>query len=253
MIRRREMMGKKKEILPQLPDGYTAIKYCTNMANAYIDTGIALTKDYSVECEVSMLSYINTHDTNLSFIFGAFSTVNTANRNCKMGIYAMYFNNSGGVQGFCGCDFFQAKTQKYSLYASGINGINSKCYIKLTPTKGIIKTPEKTVEQDLYNQYEFNNQYYGVQGDYKLILFNVYSKKYGWGSSSYDWKVGADAVGQENYHQFLGRIYYLNVWNGDTQVRAMVPAIRDADGKIGMFDTINNVFYEPQNGDLTMD
>jgi hypothetical protein len=39
------------------------------------------------------------------------------------------------------------------------------------------------------------------------------------------------------------RIYRAKIWDNGTLVRDFVPALRDADDEIGMYDIVNNVFY----------
>jgi len=44
-------------------------------------------------------------------------------------------------------------------------------------------------------------------------------------------------------HLFHGRIYNATVWNNDTMVFDGVPARRDSDGVLGMYDTISGTFF----------
>jgi hypothetical protein len=50
---------------------------------------------------------------------------------------------------------------------------------------------------------------------------------------------------------FVGKIYYFKIYNGDTLVRDFVPA-KNPSNVIGMYDTVNNVFYTNQGtGEFT--
>lgn len=40
------------------------------------------------------------------------------------------------------------------------------------------------------------------------------------------------------------KIYYCKIWNGDTLVRDMIPCYRNSDSVVGMYDLVNNVFYQ---------
>lgn len=40
------------------------------------------------------------------------------------------------------------------------------------------------------------------------------------------------------------KLYYCKIWNGDTLVRHMIPCYRNDDEVVGMYDLINNVFYQ---------
>lgn len=40
-----------------------------------------------------------------------------------------------------------------------------------------------------------------------------------------------------------GKIYYMQITDGNTLVRNFIPAMRDSDGKLGMYDTVTNAFF----------
>lgn len=40
------------------------------------------------------------------------------------------------------------------------------------------------------------------------------------------------------------KIYYCKIWNGDTLVRDLIPCYRNNDSVVGMYDLVNNVFYQ---------
>ena len=42
---------------------------------------------------------------------------------------------------------------------------------------------------------------------------------------------------------FKGRMYYFQMWNNGTLVRNFIPARRNSDGAIGMYDTVGGTFY----------
>lgn len=47
-----------------------------------------------------------------------------------------------------------------------------------------------------------------------------------------------------------GRLYSLSMTLNNNQVRNLVPCTRDSDSKAGVYDVVNNVFYEPSGGNL---
>jgi len=50
------------------------------------------------------------------------------------------------------------------------------------------------------------------------------------------------------------KIYYVKIFEGDTLIRNMIPCYRNDDKKVGMYDTINNVFYTNDgSGNFTYD
>ena len=49
--------------------------------------------------------------------------------------------------------------------------------------------------------------------------------------------------GATSVSYFNGSFYYMKIYNNGTLVRNMIPAKRDSDSKVGMYDIVNNVFY----------
>lgn len=45
-------------------------------------------------------------------------------------------------------------------------------------------------------------------------------------------------------HLATTKIYYCKIWDNDTLVRNFIPCIND-NNVIGMYDTVNSVFYSP--------
>lgn len=42
---------------------------------------------------------------------------------------------------------------------------------------------------------------------------------------------------------YTGRMYYCKIYDNDILVRDFIPAIRDSDGKAGLYDLVTNQFY----------
>lgn len=42
---------------------------------------------------------------------------------------------------------------------------------------------------------------------------------------------------------FGGKCFYVGIWDGEEKVRNFVPAVRDADGICGLYDTVGGAFY----------
>ncbi len=61
------------------------------------------------------------------------------------------------------------------------------------------------------------------------------------GNNPYNWSTYAKV-----------RMFYFKIYNGNTLVRDFIPVLRQYDGKVGMFDRVNGVFYTNQGrGDFT--
>lgn len=56
---------------------------------------------------------------------------------------------------------------------------------------------------------------------------------------------------RENVYPFTGRFYSLSVTRSDSKIADLVPCVRTADSKAGMYDILNGVFYPSEgSGDL---
>ena len=42
---------------------------------------------------------------------------------------------------------------------------------------------------------------------------------------------------------FQGKMYYCKIYDNDVLVRDFIPAVRDSDGKAGLYDLVTNQFY----------
>ena len=62
----------------------------------------------------------------------------------------------------------------------------------------------------------------------------------GWGTST--WYV-FNSHGEPNLKSSM-RLYYLKMWTDGVLVRDFVPVMRDSDNSIGLYDLVNDVFYE---------
>lgn len=54
---------------------------------------------------------------------------------------------------------------------------------------------------------------------------------------------GFNYLGSQIYKTGHAKIYSVKIYNGSSLVRDLVPAVRDADGEIGMYDRVNDTFY----------
>ena len=58
---------------------------------------------------------------------------------------------------------------------------------------------------------------------------------------------GSNHNGVYNYGtRFFGRVYYAKIWDNDALVRNLIPCYRKTDNAVGMYDTVNGVFYTNQ-------
>lgn len=45
------------------------------------------------------------------------------------------------------------------------------------------------------------------------------------------------------FNKFVGKVFYCKIWSAGTLVRHMIPAQRNSDSAVGMYDLVNDVFY----------
>ena len=57
-----------------------------------------------------------------------------------------------------------------------------------------------------------------------------------------------DPTGIYAFNRYDSKIYSFKILEGDTLVRDMVPVRRKADGVVGLYDKVNNVFYRSNSG-----
>jgi len=90
------------------------------------------------------------------------------------------------------------------------------------------------------------NMVYTVSYDKDYLVVNGASQSSGW---------YADYVGNRNAYLFATnrgdttwaggdtKIYYFKMYNGNNLVRDFIPAKRNSDGVLGMYDTVSNTFF----------
>lgn len=59
------------------------------------------------------------------------------------------------------------------------------------------------------------------------------------------WLLSSYAVGTSNpSNQFKGKLYSCKIWDNDELIRYYIPCYRKSDDEIGLYDIVNNAFYE---------
>ena len=90
--------------------------------------------------------------------------------------------------------------------------------------KYIIKVVENSITRDGTVINNIANEFGDGTGTYNVRLFNC------------------NQNGQ-SYRTFKGKIYYCKIWDNGELVREFIPCKRNSDSVLGMYDTVNNVFY----------
>lgn len=146
-----------------------------------------------------------------------------SNTKCKAKFIMTWYNGgtflgNGGSSEADQFRFFRSGSYTYLDYGSW-DWYNRLSGSYITSTTAIYRT-------------EFGNRYVRdlTDGTTKLVGGVV-----SFGEKSYTFRI----CSQWNY----GTIYYVKIYDGENMVRDMVPAYRDIDGEIWMYDKINKVFY----------
>ena len=146
---------------------------------------------------------------------------------------------------------------------------------------GLVPTNHTTEAKMTFEDSSYSNTVFGTSQGYKYYRFAAYGNDYYWGLDNAEGgstgtyttgvhtlvyngdnnavvldgaTIGSGAaitsttnllIGQRDACFFTGKLYYLRVTDKSTGnvVRDFVPAYRKSDGEIGLYDTINGVFY----------
>ena len=189
----------------RLPSGYKEVEYIESTGTQYINTGFKPTIYTSIETVFSTKQ--SSSDTNL---FGSRIRGNLYNSND----YTVWVNTSNGKGIAC------------HFPTRGDTSIDTKWVYKGniidTPTKLLI-TPENIKVNDAL-VYTFS----GTRIEYEPAL-NAYMFAKNQGG-------GVNLPGKF-------RVYYFQIYDNAELVRDFIPCYHKADGEIGMYDMVNDVFY----------
>ena len=201
------------------PSGYTQLQYLESYGNnhttgSYIDTGVKFDVNSRIELKFNVPTYLGNYA-----IFGA-SNGDYYNEGEISLFYNAYSNNN---------PFFEP-VRPLSNTSSEVVSINSR-------PQCVVNTDYTTIMDK--NSVTINNRAYttawyaSYQGNRTVYLFGTNR-----GSSSW---MGGNT-----------RIYYFKIWNNNTLVRDFVPARRNSDNVLGMWDIVSEQFFTNQgNGNFT--
>ena len=192
----------------RLPAGYTEVEYIQNTGTSTINTNFIPNTNTRVVCEMECT---NT-STDYPRLFGAGAW------NGNNGINIAYQTDGGSKNIHIG--WFGSTSWSYN-------------------TSATIDTNKHTYDLNK-NEFYRDNTFVGsttysstITASYPLGIF-CYINGSTPGSSSY-W-------GREH---FVGKMYSCQIYDNGTQVRDLVPCIRDNDDTVGVYDIVNDVFYPP--------
>ncbi len=190
----------------RLPDGYTELEYIESTGTQYIDTGIYGTEHHGMEIKFNFPTLSSTYSGRLC---GGRTGTGAANA-------FAYIGTNLGTQAPTNNTFYVSSNNVLvadwepvdtNVHTVSVNlSNNQKSYFDGQEIQGIGKTTAYV------HQFTTN-------------LFRAYNGSSGW----------ADPT--------PARIYFCKITNSGELVRDFIPA-KNPDGKIGMYDLVNGVFYE---------
>ncbi len=187
-----------------LPDGYTELQYIESTGTQYIDTGITPTANTSFDMKANIVSTLGN-----TFI-GLLYSGNLYNSSDTFGI--SFSNSKKAIAGYKGTE--------YNIYVGENNVLTEQDFIvSFTPTD--ISVTRLSAE-------------YSDTKSAQTTVTNVTRSLYLFSGNS-------DTVDLQKIGDV--KVYYLKIYDGSTLVRDFVPA-KNASGVVGMYDTVNNRFYE---------
>ena len=202
-----------------LPTGFTALEYIENSGRQYIDT------------------LISGNNNNLRIItkFNLLSTVGGAyNGYYYSGIFGNYTSETSDVYRM----YIRANQQNCSIPDNNCDlelrfNTNTKTNTLISRVDTFMLGTDYIVDMS-QNRIIINGDIVPFYND--VVHASVNNKTI---------KLFAGAVGGDMGGNMYARtrIYYFSLYNGATLVRNFIPARRDSDGKIGMYDTVTNTFF----------
>ena len=193
-----------------LPAGYTQLKGITGSGNAYIDTGIVATGQKLTY----RISFTTAGNTAWKYLFGACTSDTTQSIIGSAGALGFYANSNR----------LEISAGDRRIQTTYINPVKEQSNAELT-----IDTQALTYACTI-NDNLFTGSYIGnVNRERTIHLFDT----------------NRDKTTASYFTPFAGTIHSFAIEMDGVIVRNMLPARRDSDGVVGMYDTINDVFYGP--------
>lgn len=188
-----------------LPSGYQQVE-AVRTYGSYIDTGIVSAGDLAIDCVLS--------DVVVESITGGLFGARNTNSNTSNGQMYVYQGSSSMYFGF------NATRTSITLPTGGFSG-------------------------DGFFRFQINRNYIRINDDVMVVkeltrpeasftgTRNIYVGAYNNGGT-------ASSVSEGYFY-----IHYFKIWKNGTLIRDYVPCIRLSDNVVGMYDLVNDLFYEP--------
>jgi hypothetical protein len=189
------------------PDGYTRLEYLQSSGTQYIDTGV-------------------TPNVNTTFRLNAEFTGTGVSIQNETLLWSVDIN----VEGKLGFFWPGRGTNCFLQYG------NSSVSLPTIFEENKSFILETKIENDKYNFYKDNSLVHSFD------LYNSFSSSTHIPLFACLYKLNSNVA-----YNGIGRVYSCQIYDNGTLVRNFVPAKRNSDGVLGMYDLVNNVFYTNAN------
>lgn len=200
-----------------LPDGYTQLSYIQSSGTQYIDTGLNLTQDNTVEIEYCY------HETSASTTSGrAF-----------------------------GARYTSAPRNAFALGTStGKAESSTKTFAQLDDTS---RASANNITIGVWNTYNVSSNGFYIDGVRQGAAFPSDTFETPFTVKLFAFEQASSSSGTPSIGCGIGRCRRFKVYQGDTLIQDLVPCRRESDGEIGMYDLIateNNFVSNSGSGDF---
>lgn len=184
---------------------YTNIEYLESTGTQYIDTGFIPNQNTGFDIDFITYNKVSTTNNEYATIFGA-------RKNLTLGYQLSTWGNQTSLKG-------------HFLYGSNSESASSLRYNAgiISETRQQIKLRNRLMTQPNGTTTTLTNYQFKTPGT--LIIFGL--------------KVGNTSIIEKS----STKLYNFKLFDGDTLIRNMIPAVRNSDNKPGLYDLINNKFY----------
>ena len=186
-----------------LPNGFTALEYLESTGTQYIDTGITPTNETGLMVKFNKYALARTGCSSDQVVVGSVRSSESASDR-------LYVNPASRL---------------YLVFAQSFSDDNA-----------IYGSYSYDTDYDVSINYK-NNRKRFVNGLTAKDIITTFS------GPSVNLYLFAGSRPQSANWYFCGRIYYLQITEGTNIVRNFIPARRDSDGVLGMYDTVTNTFF----------
>lgn len=207
-MNRRTMMAAKTKSSPRLPAEYQEVEYIENESTAFINTGYTFTSN------------------NARYKGAFYKSAKPASEQCVVGSYSRQQAKTE-----LGLSSTNGRIFAFSSTSAGINGY-ANLYGNKVYFDAIFQTasPAKSLTISTDGSNETTETATGENNSIAGSICTIFS-----------------ASPTQSYLGYTGRIYFLEVYDNNLLVCSFVPCYRKVDGKVGLYDTVRNAFYNSPN------